>query len=66
MGELQRILDIFKSHGITAIPYKGPVLAIQAYGNLAFREFGDLDIFIQKQDFLKVKELLLDNGYKHS
>lgn len=64
MGELQRVLDIFESQGIKTIPYKGPVLAVQAYGNLALREFGDLDIFIQKQDFLKVKELLLANGYQ--
>ncbi|NMC14000.1 MAG: nucleotidyltransferase family protein, partial [Chloroflexi bacterium] len=63
MGELQRILNLFEDQGIMAIPYKGPILATQAYGNLVFREFSDLDIFIQKKDFLKVKELLLANDF---
>jgi hypothetical protein len=64
MGELLKILDFFESHGITAIPYKGPVLAIQAYGNLALREFDDIDIFAFKKDILIVKNLLIFNGYQ--
>src|SRR6267143_4706624 len=32
VGELNRILELFESHRIPAIPYKGPVLAQQAYG----------------------------------
>ncbi len=63
MGELQKILKLLKSEGITVIPYKGPFLAIQAYKNLALREFDDLDIFIHQEDFLKTKELLISNGY---
>jgi hypothetical protein len=64
MGELFKILDFFESQGITAIPYKGPILAIQAYGNLALREFDDLDIFIYKKDFPKTKELLISKDYE--
>jgi len=64
MGELLKILKLFESQGISAIPYKGPILAIQSYGNLAFREFDDLDIFIFKKDILKVKNLLILNEYK--
>ncbi len=64
MGELLKILKLLESQGITAIPYKGPILAIQAYGNLAFREFDDIDIFIFKKDITKVKNLLILNGYK--
>ena len=30
MGELLKILDLLKSDDITAIPYKGPLLAIQS------------------------------------
>ena len=63
MGELLNILELFESKGITAIPYKGPVLAIQTYGNLAFREFDDLDIFIEQNDFLKVKKILANLDY---
>jgi hypothetical protein len=64
MGELLRILELFKSHGITGIPYKGPVLAIQTYGNLAFREFDDLDIYVNKKDVVRAKKILLSEGYQ--
>ena len=44
--ELIRILDCLESHGIPAIPYKGPVLAKAVYGDIALRRFSDLDILI--------------------
>ena len=49
---------------LNAFTYKGPVLASQAYGNIGLREFGDIDIFIDKKDALKVKKLMIDNGYE--
>jgi hypothetical protein len=33
-----------------AIFYKGPALAAMAYGNVALREFSDLDILMKKED----------------
>src|SRR5262249_9559360 len=41
--ELLKLLHLFEANKIAAIPYKGPVLATSIYGNLALREFGDLD-----------------------
>ncbi len=63
MGELLKILDLFESNGITAIPYKGPILAIQTYGNLTFREFDDFDLFINQKDGLIAKKILQTEGY---
>ena len=37
MGELIRILDLFKSAGIAALPLKGPALALWLHGNLQLR-----------------------------
>lgn len=62
--ELLKILDLFKIHGVLAVPYKGPVLAAKVYGNLSLRQFGDLDILVHKRDLLKAKELLLSHGYR--
>lgn len=62
-GELRRLLKQFAAHGIDAIPYKGPALAAQAYGNVARRQFCDLDILVRRRDVLRVKELLLAKGY---
>ena len=62
-NELGRILRDFESAGIEAIPYKGPALAISAYGNLDLRRFVDLDIMVRKADVLRAKELLIAQGY---
>lgn len=64
LGESLKILKQMYSQNITAIPYKGPFLAISAYDNVILREFGDIDIFVQSNDVPKVKEILLSEGYK--
>lgn len=64
LGELFKLVDLFKKADINVIPYKGPLLAILAYKNLVFRQFDDLDIFINKDDVLKAKSILISNGYK--
>ncbi len=63
-GELLRILDLLSQNGIRAVPYKGPALASSLYGNPALREFYDLDLFLQAEDFPRAKEILLSAGYQ--
>ncbi|MDQ3011117.1 MAG: nucleotidyltransferase family protein [Acidobacteriota bacterium] len=63
-GELWRIIEMLKAHGISAIPFKGPTLAMLAYGDLAWREFTDLDILVSERDLVKVGELLTSIGYQ--
>jgi hypothetical protein len=62
-GQLLGLLKLFDAHGISAMPFKGLTLAACAYGNLALRDIGDLDLFIRKRDMAKAAELLLANGY---
>ncbi len=63
-GELWRIMEMFKAQGISAIPFKGPTLAMLAYGDLAWREFTDLDILVDEHDLVKAGELLTSAGYQ--
>jgi hypothetical protein len=63
-AELLKILALFEANHIAAIPYKGPVLASSAYGNVALRQFVDLDLLVHKQDILRAKELLLQHDYR--
>jgi len=63
-AELCRLISLFNDAGIEAIPYKGPVLALFAYGNIALRRFVDLDVIVRKSDVLKAREILLNEGYK--
>jgi hypothetical protein len=62
--ELLRLLHLFELQGILAIPFKGPVLATTAYGNLSYREFSDLDIIVRKSEFLRARDLLLTQQYR--
>ncbi len=63
-NELGRILDVFHSRRITAIPYKGPVLAAQAYGDTALRQFDDLDIIVPHRDLAAAHEAMLALEYR--
>jgi hypothetical protein len=62
--ELLRIIELLREQGILAIPFKGPVLARMAYGDLTLREFCDLDILVDRQHFFEAKRLLLAQGYE--
>jgi len=63
-GELIKVLEFLEANGIQAIPFKGPTLALQAYGDVGLRQFGDLDVLVHKQDVPQVKELLTSRGFK--
>jgi hypothetical protein len=63
-AELLRILRALSEHGVDAVPYKGPTLAASAYGNLALREFIDLDVMVHRHDIAKAKDLLASLGYR--
>src|SRR5215208_6688504 len=65
-AELCRLIALFAGSGIEAIPYKGPVLALFAYDNLALRRFVDLDVIVRKTDVFKAREMLLAEGYSPS
>lgn len=62
-NELCRVIALFREAGIETIPYKGPVLALFAYGDLALRRFVDLDVIVKKSDVPRARDLLLAEGY---
>jgi hypothetical protein len=65
-GELLYILQLFEAEHILAVPFKGPVLTAVIYGDLALREFTDLDILIREPDIPKAREILSNQGYRSS
>jgi Uncharacterised nucleotidyltransferase len=62
-AELFRILEQFTSEGIGTVFIKGPVLAVQAYGDPAMRSYGDLDLLVRQQDIRRATELMIAAGY---
>src|SRR6266481_1202359 len=62
-AELFRISERFTSEGIGALVVKGPVLAVQAYGDPAMRAYGDLDLLVRQRDIRRATELMSAAGY---
>ena len=62
--ELIKLLDLLEQNGIAALPFKGPTLAIAAYGNLALRQFVDLDVLVRREDALKARSVLTNSGFR--
>jgi Uncharacterised nucleotidyltransferase len=60
---LIKLLNLLESNQINVLPFKGPLLASSVYGNLSLRQIADIDILVRKEDFQKVVDLLVAQGY---
>jgi Uncharacterised nucleotidyltransferase len=63
-GELLRLFGLFQQHGIPIATFKGPILAVSVYGDLALREFSDLDLLVHTTDLCKAEDILAACGYQ--
>jgi hypothetical protein len=61
---LLRVLDRLASEQIPAMPFKGPALGAQFYGDIALRIYGDLDVLVRECDVDKVTTIMRDLGYR--
>jgi hypothetical protein len=62
-SDLAEVVATLDRHGIEAVPYKGPTLALSAYHDVGLREFGDLDLLLRARDVLRAKAALAPLGY---
>ncbi len=62
--ELLSLVKLFDTNQISAIPFKGPLLAIQAYGDISLRQIADVDLIVHPRDVLRVKELMFKEGFR--
>jgi hypothetical protein len=65
-GELVQLLTALDARGVRAIPYKGPALAATAHGNLALRQFDDLDLLVRDGDVPAARAVLEARGYRRT
>ena len=61
--EVLRLVNLLSAMGIKAVPFKGPVSAMLAYGDMAMRACGDIDLLVKQQDHGKAEQLLENEGY---
>lgn len=62
-AELFRLLDLFGQADIQTAVFKGPALAVEAFGDAALRQYSDLDLFVRHAEVLRACELLIARGY---
>jgi Uncharacterised nucleotidyltransferase len=63
-AELARIADAFRKTGIEVLAHKGPALAQFLYGDVALRQFGDLDLLVRPRDVPAAIATLRQAGYE--
>lgn len=65
LGEIKALTKLIKTtkNNVLFIPYKGPIMAISTYNDIKLRDFNDIDIFINTEDFSQIKAILLSRGY---
>lgn len=63
-AELLRVAGSFDAGGVGLLAYKGPALAVSAYGDLSLRRFVDLDVLVRACDVGRASKLLRELGYE--
>jgi hypothetical protein len=62
--ELKRICALFKTNGILALPFAGPLLAEIAYRDFSLTEAKSLEFVVAPENILQARDLLLADGYR--
>jgi len=62
--ELISLSEAFQARGVPVIPIKGATLAVLAYGDLALRDFTDLDLLVPEGSVGEAQAVLLALGYE--
>jgi hypothetical protein len=59
---LHTVNDALAQAGICTLAYKGPVLAERLYGDVAMRQFFDLDLFLRAAEVARATDVLKEIG----
>ena len=60
---LEQTISTLNESGIPVILLKGSALAYAAYGNIALRPMGDIDLLVRTDMMSRMEELLAQQGY---
>ena len=61
--ELVRLSAMLRAAGVAALTFKGPALALQAWGDPQLRQFNDLDLLVRPADAVRAARVLIAAGY---
>ena len=60
---LKDVAEYFEQAGQRCLVFKGPALSEDAYGDLRYRECGDLDLLVRQDDFTQIGSMLAAKGF---
>jgi hypothetical protein len=63
-GELAEVVEVLEAAGVAPLAYKGPALAVQAFGDASLRDYGDLDLVVRKEELAAAGEALARAGFR--
>ncbi|MBV8361700.1 MAG: nucleotidyltransferase family protein [Deltaproteobacteria bacterium] len=63
-AEMVRLCRLLETHGVHALALKGPALASSVYGDLALRQFTDLDLLVRQGDLGAAFAALAGDGFR--
>ncbi len=66
IAKMKKCSSLFEQIDFPYALIKGDSLSIQAYGTPGKREYGDIDILIDKKDYIKLKKVLRKEGFVES
>lgn len=61
--ELVKLVSAFSREGIRILPFKGPALAVAAYGDIGLRESHDLDLWVDPLQVARAHEWFREAEY---
>ncbi|GIU00521.1 hypothetical protein TSL6_10270 [Sulfurovum sp. TSL6] len=62
-AKLIRIMKLLEKNNIDALAFKGPILSQMAYGDITLRQYSDLDIYVDREDMVKISNILSNDHY---
>ncbi|MCK5171479.1 MAG: nucleotidyltransferase family protein [Bacteroidales bacterium] len=62
---LIKINDLFQKKNIKYISFKGPLLSLELYDDIGFRNFRDIDILVEKENIEEAKNIIENLNFKN-
>lgn len=62
--QLRTVAERLEEVGVRVLPFKGPAIAADVYGDVSRREFSDIDLLVPRDDVPSAMDVLESCGYR--
>lgn len=62
--QVVELTSYLSEHRIQVFAYKGPVIAMEGYGDLALRQYRDIDLVVRAADLSRAVDVLVHRGFE--